>query len=290
MFGKYGSTNSRFLDNGNGLRIHTTTSGNPNNPPLFLVHGTSGSFKVFDHITERLSEDYFVVLMDLPGHGFSSEHPRDDYSYYGYREAIDIAINEFDYDQINLAGHSLGGWIAWRYAVEHPQKIGSLILIAPSGVPLGGDPYGAPEKAAAGLSLQLQSFVMENYFPRFLVKRVLLRTVSNRDTVSEATITAFWELGRLPGNRRALALSNASDREVHKVETLTLVNAPTLLIWGANDQMIPLSTSKAFLSRIATIEFMQLDGVGHMPMLEAANSVSARISSFLATNLEGDHE
>ena len=288
MAQKYTNDASRFVENAEGLRVHYRDEGNPEGLPIVFVHGTSGSLHNWTPLVDRLDKDYRAITYTQPGHGLTGPHPRDDYSFSGMAEALDLVAGELGVERFVLAGHSMGGWIAWRYALANPDRIDALILIDASGAPL---PEGE-EAATAPLAFRLARnpvgrFVMQHVTPRGLVEKAALDFVADPTIMTEADVDRYWELLRYPGNRRAAALRLIVDREPEYADRLSEINAPTLLIWGAEDRQTPVGLATSFNERLPNASAVIYDGVGHMPMDETPDRMARDIDAFLQKTFNG---
>lgn len=288
MVEKYANDASRFVENAEGLRVHYRDEGAPDGPPIVFVHGVNGSLHNWAPLVDRLGGDYRIITYTQPGHGLTGPHPRDDYSFAGMAEALDLVAGALGVERFALAGHSMGGWIAWRYALANPDRIDALVLIDASGAPL---PEGE-EAAAAQLAFRLAQnpvgrFAMQHVTPRGLVEKTALDFVADPDVMTEADVDRYWELLRYPGNRRAAALRVITDREPEYADRLSEISAPTLLIWGAEDKQTPVGLAAGFDARLPDARVVIYDGVGHMPMDETPDRTAQDIDSFLQETVNG---
>lgn len=107
------------------LHIHVTGDGQP----IVLSHGVGSDTTVWDALAADLSTDHRVAAWDQPGHGGSA--PREDPTAYGPALAYESLIRVAQpYGRVVLVGHSLGGYLSARYAIDHPERVAALILIA----------------------------------------------------------------------------------------------------------------------------------------------------------------
>ncbi len=287
MADKYTNAQSRFTENTEGLRVHYRDQGNPDGAPIILAHGTSASLHTWEPLAARLGETYRIITYSQPGHGLTGPHPRDDYSYAGMAEALDLVTEDLGLDHFALGGNSMGGWISWRYTIDHPDRVDALILLDAAGMPL----RDGEEEPPLNIGFQLLAnpagrFFVQNFTPRNLVKESALQSVSVKSVMDETTIDRYWELLRLPGNRRAAALGWIADPEMHFADRLGEILAPTLVIWGAEDQLIFPSAAKTFDERLPNADVIIYDGVGHIPMEEAPARTARDIDAFLQTVFE----
>ena len=137
MTEKYANDASQFVENAEGLRVHYRDQGNPDGAPIVLVHGTSASLHTWEPLAKRLGGQYRIITYTQPGHGLTGPHPRDDYSFAGMAEALDLVTEELGLDRFTLGGNSMGGWVAWRYALANPGRVDALVLLDVRACPCG---------------------------------------------------------------------------------------------------------------------------------------------------------
>jgi pimeloyl-ACP methyl ester carboxylesterase len=279
MHVKYSHSDSRFVELSNRVKIHYRDFGDSQSQAIVLIHGTSDSLLTWDVITPYLEDDYRLISLDLPGHGFSSAHPRADYSRGAMVESVKLLMDHLDIDSASLIGNSLGGSIAWRTALRHPDRVNSLVLLDPSGAPLK-----VPSKSNVGFRLMRSSIgrlIAKKITPRALVKKSLSDTVADDAIVSETMVDQYWELLRLPGNRQALTELAMVQPDQSPWDNIAALNQATLIIWGAKDQLIPLSSGTVFNDELPNSQLIVYPEVGHLPMIEAAPTTANDISQFL---------
>ena len=286
MIAKYGGPNAMFAEGAGGMRVHWRDQGCRTCPAIILLHGSNASLHTWEPIAERLGGEYRIITYDQPGHGLTGAHPRDDYSAAGMFEALNAVANAARVDHFFLGGNSMGGWVAWRYALAYPERIDGLILIDAAGAPLREGETEPPLNLGFRLmrNPMTRPFV-EQVTPRALVKQSLLDTTAVDSIVTEEMVDRYWELLRFPGNRHATALRSTTDREPAYADRLSEINEPTLVIWGAEDQLIYASAAETFAERIPNAQVFVLDGVGHIPMEEAPAKTANAIRRFLEAQL-----
>ena len=132
---KYRQRPSSFVQI-SGMDVHYRDEGNNKDTlPLILVHGTGSSLHTFDTWAVRLKETKRVIRMDLPAYGLTGPHPNRDYSISAYVQFLNEFLKTLDVKKCMIAGNSLGGNIAWRYALKYPEQVSKLILIDAGGYP-----------------------------------------------------------------------------------------------------------------------------------------------------------
>ena len=282
MILKYGGPDAMFAEGAGGLRVHWRDEGCRDCPAIILLHGTSASLQTFEPLVKRLSGEYRIITYDQPGYGLTGPHPRDDYSAAGMFEALNAVANAARLDHFYLGGNSMGGWVSWRYALAYPDRVDGLVLIDASGAPLRQGETAPPLNLGFRLMRNpLLRPLIEQITPRELVKKSLLDTVAVDAIVTEKMVDRYWELIRFPGNRHAMAVQTTTDREPGYADRLSEIKAPTLILWGKEDQLIYASAAETFAERIPNAEVAIFDGVGHLPMEEAPDATANAIRRFL---------
>ena len=131
---KYASGASEFLNLKNGSRIHYRDEGDLYKPAIILLHGFNGSLFNFERMVPLLSKEFRLISIDLPGFGLTGAIPSMDYSTQNSILVINELTKHLGVEEFSIAGNSMGGGIAWRYALENPEKTQSLVLLSSSGI------------------------------------------------------------------------------------------------------------------------------------------------------------
>ena len=190
MRGKYGGGSSQFLTMDNGSRIHFRDQGDPAAKVLLFIHGISASLHTWEPLISQLGSGYRFVSLDLPGHGLTGVNPERDYSRKAMVNAVWAVMDHLGIEKASLVGNSLGGAVAWSSALDKPQRVKSLVLIAPSGAPR--------QKASQSnigfkiLRTELGQMLMKKVSPRFIIKKSLLQTVAKPEIVNELMVDRYW--------------------------------------------------------------------------------------------------
>ena len=137
LIARYANDRSKFIDVG-GVRAHVRDQGNPDGIPLVLIHGSNGSLHVWEGWVRELGPQARLISVDLPGHGLTGAWPRDEYTVEAYADFIEVLVDTLNLDRFVLAGHSLGGAVAWTFAATRPDRVSQLILVDAAGYPREG--------------------------------------------------------------------------------------------------------------------------------------------------------
>jgi pimeloyl-ACP methyl ester carboxylesterase len=280
---RYGGVDSRFVDTAGGMSVHYRDQGCRDCPAIVLIHGSNSSLHAYEPLVRVLEDRYRLISYDQPGHGLTGPHPLDDYSAQGMFEAIDAVVDATGIENFAIAGHSMGGWIAWRYALERPEHLSAMILISASGAP--PSPNGEKPRPYLGARIMrhpIGRFLGEHITPRYLVEQSLFDSIFDDALVTEEMVDRYWELLRLPGNRRAAGLLALVDREPEYGQRLSELKLPTLVLWGEEDLVVPLSNAMTFDDLIPESDLQVFKDVGHVAMEEVPDHTAAAVDTFLS--------
>jgi pimeloyl-ACP methyl ester carboxylesterase len=283
MRAKYGA-GSAFAPVSAEYAIHYRDEGCRECPALLLIHGLNASLQTWEPLAQRLGDRYRIISLDLPGHGLTGPHPQRDYTQDSAEEAIAAVLAATGVREFAVAGSSLGGGVAWSYALDHPVE--ALFLLDPIGAPRA--PSEEPPSLNIGFRLMsipgvidLMTFVT----PRSIVRMSLEQSVSNQAVVTDRTIDRYWELLRYPGNRRAAIDRARTDHGPAEFDRLADLKIPTLVLWGEEDTLIPVERATFFQEKLPMGSLVVLDGIGHLPMEEAPDKTAVLIDTFLRQNV-----
>ena len=286
MIAKYSGPAGAFVAGPAGQRIHYRDQGKRGDRAIILIHGANASLHTWEPLVKRLGETYRVVTLDLPGHGLTGAIPDTDYSAQGMMDAVDVVAAKLGLDHFILGGNSMGGWVAWRYALAQPARVDALLLIDAAGMPLRpGEKRPESNVGFRVLEYPFGRWLATRVTPRMLVEQSLRGSVEKQEIVDDAMIDRYWELLRFPGNRAATVLRARMDREPAMAARVGEIKAPTLILFGDKDRLINPSAAKTFNERIAGSEVVILRGIGHLPMEEAPDATANAIADFLTRRL-----
>ena len=276
---KYGSPASQYVELAPGLTIHLRDEGRRDGFPIVLLHGSNASLHTWEPWVARLKDRYRVISFDFPAHGLSGPVPSHDYSTAAYVGVTERVVAHLGLKRFVLGGNSMGGGVAWRYAAAHPGQIAGLVLV---------DASGQPDPGSADLPLGFRIARMPvlrdlaaTVTPRALIDQSLHASVSVQSIATPAMVDRYWELLRYPGNRAATLERFAGYQRQDDAARLSTITAPTLVLWGRDDKVIPVTSAAWFSQRLPNARVTILDGVGHIPMEEAPDRALAPVLTLL---------
>ncbi len=259
-----------------GLRLHVRDEGPRDAPALVLIHGFGASLQTWDEWAADLATDHRVVRFDLPGHGLTGPDPTGDYSLDRTAAVLGELLDTLGMERATLIGNSLGGLTAWMYAADHPDRVDRLVLIAPGGFPLAGQVYG--QAAPVPPTFKTMRYIL----PESGIKASFAPLYGDPSKLDAATIRRYWDMLRAPGVRQALVDRLEDFVLEDPVPRLSRIEAPTLLMWGGRDIMVPPAHAAKFADALPNEELVTYPDIGHMPMEEDPARTLKDLRAFLA--------
>ena len=234
---------------------------------IVLLHGTSASLHTWQGWTQALSDEYCVVSMDLPGFGLTGPYTDEStkYSSANYAKFVIQVLNSLNLKQapqLTLAGNSLGGKIAWRTTILYPDYVQKLILIDAAGYP------ATPKHVPLGFKLAKYPAltpILSRILPREVVKKSILSVYADDTKVDESLVDRYYDLTLRQGNRKALNRRLRDTDNESDPKQIKQLDLPTLIIWGAQDDLIPVENAALFHRDIANSQLKIFDDLGHVP-------------------------
>lgn len=284
---RYTSPASQFLELREAGRIHYRDEGNRRAPAIVLLHGSNASLHTWEPWVARLGNDYRVISLDFPGHGLTGEVPTNDYSAEAYLKVVDAVAQHLKLDTFVLAGNSMGGGVAWRYALSNPGRLDGLVLID-SSVPTewraNTEVNGEDNPVAVFGLLRNKWFrqIAQNLDPYYLAAQGVKAAYNNAETVNEALIMRYYDLNLRAGTRSATMARFSQLPDENKYD-LSKIRTPTLIMWGIEDVLIPFARAQQLASVIPNASTAYYENVGHVPMEERPDESAEDLRMFLET-------
>lgn len=236
----YGGGESQFLNFPDGTQAHYRDQGNAEGAPVVLLHGEGASLETWEAWVDVLGDRYRMISVDLPGHGLTGRTVRREYSRLGMTNFVLRFAHELELEEFVLVGHDLGGAVAWNLARYRPQRVSQLVLLTPDGI---GTVPTAPtwyERLTATLAASDTTRHLLRWMgPRWQVAGELRRSFYHEALATPEMIDRYWQLGRLDGNREVTRTRRADRPWVDLGRLNAGIEVPTLIIWGANDEVQP---------------------------------------------------
>lgn len=267
---KVGSINTRYWSLGN--------QGNP----VILLHGGGSCIETWQYNIEALAQNHRVFAFDMVGTGLSDK-PAANYSLDYQLQFLRTFLDTFDIQQASFIGNSMGGSVALKFALESPEKVRKLGLVSSFG--LGREIDFADRLLAAFPA-------MTKLIPpsRSVVRMVLNSCVYDSKSIPEEWIELSWQRLRLPGYQEALIsllIANLNfwgvRREVYSsIVQLDRIEVPTLIIWGKQDSITPVSHANVVAKKIPHSRLHIFEQCGHWAHFEHPEKFNHLVLEFLA--------
>jgi pyruvate dehydrogenase E2 component (dihydrolipoamide acetyltransferase) len=258
-----------------GTKIAALMAGPADAPEaLVFLHGLGGSYSTWASVLGDFAETYRVVAVDLPGHG-GSDKPSPastDYSISGLAAKLGELLEKLELTPAVLIGHSLGGATALQLALDRPKLVRALVLV---------------DSAALGLEINNELLDRVESAPsRDEARQLLELFFQDRRFVLERGIDEMYAARNAPGADDAVKAIAASAFTRHGqnlvlADRLGELEVPLLVIWGELDRVIPSTHAVAVLTALPTAWLEIMEGVGHVPHLEAAPAFAAIVNRWL---------
>lgn len=278
---KYTDDTSKYIDV-NGLTIHYQIEGN--GPPLVLLHGVSSSLHTWDDWSKELKDRYQVIRLDLPGFGLTGPDVAPNSETAAYMvDMINQFTSKLGLERFFLVGNSLGGYYAWNYALKYPEKLYKMVLMSSAGY-AQDLPFWMGVASFPGIH-----WISPHMMPRYIVNKTIESAYADEDMITDKVRQRYFDLTQRAGNRESyvrhfLQLREIADDETHGYQIKDVV-VPTLLMWGENDEWIPLDVMRLFHRDLPYSEYLVYEGIGHLPMEEVPVQSARDAHNFFMSEL-----
>ncbi len=256
-------------------------------PPMIFLHGLSGCWQNWLENLPFFARDHRVIAVDLPGFG-ESQMPREPISVTGYARMLDALCDALDLDRVIVVGNSMGGFVGAELAIRFPHRVDQLCLVAAAGLSME---YIRTERRRgwrprlenlAFFSLAWLASRSDMVVRRPRLRRMLLTLVAAHPERLPSALLAeqMRSSGKPPGFDDALeAMTRYPIRD-----RLGEIGAPTLVVWGALDRLVPVGDASEFEWLIPDARKLIYPDTGHMAMLERPGRFNADLHAFLDEN------
>ena len=266
-----------------GTAVNTIELGE--GPPLVFVHGLSGSWPNWLEQLPVFARDRRVIAMDLPGFGHSPM-PHERITISGYARILDGLLDALGVSAAAVVGNSMGGFVSTELAIAFPERVERLVLVSAAGISTYRhrdvervEPYlrrVAPIVAAyTGWTASRSDWVAR----RAGLRNMTLGLVTRHPGRLPAALAAEQLRGAgKPGFMQALK----ANIDYPISERLPEIACPTLIVWGAQDKVIPVSDASVFEELIPDSRKVIFEDTGHVAMIERPASFNKLLGEFLA--------
>ncbi len=269
----------------NGVDVAYVDSGGTK-PPMVFIHGLSSYLSFWEYQLPYFAKTHRVIALDLPGYG-ASARPDAPYTPPWFADVVSSWMTEIGVERAVIVGHSMGGNIAVQLALSHPERVDRLVLSAPAGF----------ERFSAGAARFMRDFWTERRAMEATEEQVranFVASVFNRpDQGVERLIEERVRLGKSPqfsGTSVAVSRSIAGMLDFPVIDRARDVAAPTLIVYGTDDRMIPnpvftggstKAVAEAATNAIPGARLVMLPGAGHTVHHDEPTAFNDAVEEFL---------
>lgn len=266
-----------------GVRWHYLSAGNPNKPAMLLLHGFGADKDNWLAYCRQLADDFYLIAPDIQGFGESYvEDMAGDYSITTQVERVYSFTRQIGLGNFHIAGNSMGGFIAAEFALKYPEAIATLTLMD-----------------AAGLRSPVKTSLFEAYdqgkillLPHNRAEVIALSKVAMAKPLKLPNVMLDYLLAEVQARRPMLEKLFKAVMQAHNAsdlsDRLATLKIPTLVIWGRQDAILDVSAGQLLAQKLPLGELAILDGVGHVPMVEAAGATATLQRNFIHKQWIGD--
>jgi len=237
---------------------------------LVLIHGLGASAERWNYAIPFLAKDYHLIIPDLIGFGYSDK-PIADYTPEFFADFLKKFLDVKSIEKPNIIGSSLGGQVSAEYAATN-TNIEKLILVSPAGVMKQSTPA-------------LDAYIMAALYPNEEnAKNAFEMMEGSGIDADKKIVNDFVERMKLPNAKMAFMSTRLGLKNAEIIsKRLHTISVPTLIIWGANDPVIPIQNADGFVSFIKDCRFLRMDGAGHTPYVQDPKNFSKIVLDFLSS-------
>src|SRR4051812_9586308 len=251
-------TSVNFVDYGEGA---------PDRHPVVFIHGLGGCWQNWlENVPRMAAEGRPVIALDLPGFGFS-EMPRDRISISGYGQCVNAVCDKLDLGEVVLVGNSMGGFTAAETAIQFPQRVSRIVLNSAAGLTTGDlahQPLLAGARIVAALGTRVAAMSETLVVRKRLRWPVYYTFIRYPHRIPTDLLFEITQGSGRPGFHPALRAIFEYDFR----DRLPEIECPTLIIWGAEDMLVPKRDADEYERLIPNARKVVLEDTGHSAMIE----------------------
>jgi pimeloyl-ACP methyl ester carboxylesterase len=253
-----------------GHDIYYEESGNLT--PVIMLHGFPLSSEIWAPIREPLAETCRIVTPDLRGHGFSAK-PAGNYSMDTLAEDVGALADHLGFERFILGGHSMGGYIALRFAAGNRDRLSGIILVDTRAAPDTDEGKAKRLSAIEKIRHEGPGAFLDGFVPSLLGETTRADNPALIDRVRQIA-------SRVPDHVLAACLKGMMDRPDSR-ELLPNLGVPALVVVGEEDTLTPPDSAREMARLLPDAELVVIPSAGHTPSLEAPDATAKAIAEYM---------
>ena len=251
-------------------------------PAVLLLHGVPLSLLTWRHNIDYLARQSTVIAIDMKGYGMSGK-PTGSYTPESQARLIGELLDAFDLRKVSIIGSSYGCAVAIAFAYAQPKRVDKLVLINSVGYP------GGPHSLERLLRIKILATLLRptlriTTLGKFLFTSKLRKSYTNPRLASRELVEAYFDLLRRDSGDSAFLTTLQHFQEHEVARQLAAISHQTLIIWGAQDHVLPVANAKLIHHSIQSSKLKIIPDCGHLPHEEAPELVNPLIAQFLGAS------
>ena len=265
-----------YLDAG-GVNTRYLRAGDPANPVLVMLHGSGGHAEAYVRNLEAHAEHFYTWSIDMLGHGHTDKpgHPLEVHHYVEHLIAV---LDTIGTERAHISGESLGGWVAARAAIDHPERVDRLVLNTAGGSQ--ADPVVMKRIITLSMAAA-ENPTWETVQAR--IKWLMADKSKDYDDLVASRRRVYRQPGFVSAMRDIMALQDPDIRARNIIgpDEYGSITAPTLVLWTSDDPTADVAEGRRIASMIPGARFELMPGCGHWPQYEDAKTFNRLHIDFL---------
>jgi pimeloyl-ACP methyl ester carboxylesterase len=267
-----------------GRRVRYCDFGSGDGPPVVMIHGLGGSWQNWLENIPRVGQERRVIAVDLPGHG-DSEMPVEKMSISGFGRTVDTLCERLELGPVVLVGNSMGGFTAAEVAIQFPARARGLVLVSAAGITIT-NMRRQPTLTGARLVAMVGTWTAtraDRLVTRRRIRPLLYGTFIRHSTRIPSDL--LYEITQSSGKRGWLDALDALTSYDFR-DRLPDIRCSTLIVWGAEDMLVPVRDAHEFERLIPQARKVVFDDTGHVAMIERPPTFNDTLVEFLSEGLD----
>jgi pimeloyl-ACP methyl ester carboxylesterase len=261
---KYGTADDKYFAY-KGIQVRYRDEGS--GPTVILLHGVCSFLETWDGWVPYMKDKYRVIRLDMPGFGMTGPAPESNlYSMENFMSLMNAFLNTRHIETCSLVGNSLGGYMAWNYALRHRETVNKLILI---------DPVGFNQKLPWMLQFSSNPVIRpfsRRIMPRSFFDSAVHQVYGDKSKVTPKVEQLYFDYAMRDGNKGSYvdiftAMRDKNGPDLSK--GISDIRTPTLVMWGKKDEWIPYAEMSKWKEALPSASFITYENEGHVPMEES---------------------
>lgn len=265
-----------------GVSLYVRQTGPVDGVPVLMLHGLLGTTEVWRYNRDALAAaGYRVIAYDRPGGGLSDKRWSLDYTQAAQAELAWGLLDTLNVNEAVLLSHSAGAKILTQMVMQQPDRVRSMVLVAPA-IEEGGSPFGIGPLLNLPPVTRWMQVGLRVIFSEEGVRSVIRSVHADPSFLTEDDYAVYLRGFQTPNwDTGFLALTRDSGRRQAKVADLADVTIPALIVHGDLDSVVPVETGRQVAATLVNSTLIEYENVGHQPMEEVAEQFNEDVIGWL---------